>query len=153
MPPQSTHIVLGVAWQDADDTTRAIAMAIALQDMCPPDVDLKIDFLSCGARFEYQITDAGFKILPAQPRVKGISVAHDLGWDWPEFFGSEEIAKSLIDGQLAAFKELSLTLCSMACGLRLPLLHDFWVFERSTSCPSRCIPKRSHMASFGIFQI
>jgi UDP:flavonoid glycosyltransferase YjiC (YdhE family) len=106
MTPQSIHIVLSVAWQDAGDTTRAIAMAIALRDMCPPDVDLKIDFLSCGARFEYQITDAGFKILPAQPRVKGISVAHDLGWDWPEFFGSEEIAKSFIDGQLAAFKEL-----------------------------------------------
>jgi len=98
--------VLSVAWQDAGDTTRAIAMAIALRDMCPSDVDLKIDFLSCGARFEYQITDAGFNIVAAQPRVKGISVAHDLGWDWPEFFGSEEIAKSFIDGQLAAFKEL-----------------------------------------------
>ncbi|KAF1835105.1 glycosyl transferas-like protein [Decorospora gaudefroyi] len=106
MAPQSIHIVLSVAWQDAGDTTRAIAMAIALRDMCPPGVSLKIDFLSCGSRFEYQITDAGFNIVPAQPRVKGISVAHDLGWDWPEFFGSEEIAKSFIDGQLAAFKEL-----------------------------------------------
>ncbi|KAI8934350.1 hypothetical protein NX059_009086 [Plenodomus lindquistii] len=106
MAPSSIHIVLSVAWQDAGDTTRAIAMAIALRDMCPPGLDLKIDFLSCGSRFEYQITDAGFNIVPAQPRVKGISVAHDLGWDWPEFFGSEEIAKTFIDGQLAAFKEL-----------------------------------------------
>jgi UDP:flavonoid glycosyltransferase YjiC (YdhE family) len=106
MAPNSIHIVLSVAWQDAGDTTRAIAMAIALQDMCPDGIDLKIDFLSCGARFEYQITDAGFNIVPAQPRVKGISVAHDLGWDWPEFFGSEELAKAFIDGQLAAFREL-----------------------------------------------
>ncbi|CAI9632793.1 glycosyltransferase family 1 protein [Alternaria burnsii] len=106
MALRNVHIVLSVAWQDAGDTTRAIAMAVALRDMCPPDIDLKIDFLSCGARFEYQITDAGFNIVPAQPRVKGISVAHDLGWDWPEFFGSEEIAKSFIDGQLAAFREL-----------------------------------------------
>jgi UDP:flavonoid glycosyltransferase YjiC (YdhE family) len=81
-------------------------MAVALREICPPSIDLKIDFLSCGSRFEYQITDAGFNIVPAQPRVKGISVAHDLGWDWPEFFGSEEIAKSFIDGQLAAFREL-----------------------------------------------
>lgn len=100
----STYIILSVAWQDAGDTTRAIAMATALRDMCPEDHELKIDFLSCGSRFEYQITDAGFNIVPAQPRVKGISVAHDLGWDWPEFFGSEEIAKTFIDGQLAAFR-------------------------------------------------
>ncbi|KAF2256474.1 glycosyltransferase family 1 protein [Trematosphaeria pertusa] len=65
-----------------------------------------MNFLSCGSRFEYQIKDAGFNIVPAQPRVKGISVAHDLGWDFPEFFGSPEIAKTFIDGQLAAFKEL-----------------------------------------------
>jgi UDP:flavonoid glycosyltransferase YjiC (YdhE family) len=106
MSSDSIHIVLSVAWQDAGDTTRAIAMAVALRDMCPPDIHLKIDFLSCGSRFEYQITDAGFNIVPAQPRVKGISVAHDLGWDWPEFFGSEEIAKTFIEGQLAAFREL-----------------------------------------------
>ncbi|OAK95705.1 glycosyl transferas-like protein [Phaeosphaeriaceae sp. SRC1lsM3a] len=106
MSPKSIHIVLSVAWQDAGDTTRAIAMAKALRDMCPAGIDLKVDFLSCGSRFEYQITDAGFNIVPAEPRVKGISVAHDLGWDWPEFFGSEEIAKTFIEGQLAAFREL-----------------------------------------------
>lgn len=106
MPLTSTHIVLSVAWQDAGDTTRAIAMADALRDQCPPDLELKIDFLSCGSRFEYQITDAGFNVVPAQPRVKGISVAHDLGWDWPEFFGSEEIARTFIEGQLAAFRLL-----------------------------------------------
>lgn len=81
-------------------------MATALKEQSPQGLDLKIDFLSCGSRFEYQITDAGFNIVPAQPRVKGISVAHDLGWDWPEFFGSEEIAKSFIEGQLAAFRML-----------------------------------------------
>jgi UDP:flavonoid glycosyltransferase YjiC (YdhE family) len=106
MSAASSHIVLSVAWQDAGDTTRAIAMAVALRDMRPLGHELKIDFLSCGSRFEYQITDAGFNIVPAQPRVKGISVAHDLGWDWPEFFGSEDIAKTFIDGQLAAFREL-----------------------------------------------
>jgi hypothetical protein len=102
----SCHIVFSVAWQDAGDTTQAIAMATALREQCPSSLNLKIGFLSCGSRFEYQITNAGFNIIPAQPRVKGVSVAHDLGWDWPEFFGSEEIAKSFIDGQLAAFRVL-----------------------------------------------
>jgi UDP:flavonoid glycosyltransferase YjiC (YdhE family) len=100
------HIVLSVAWQDAGDTTRAIAMAMALRDRTPTGLDLKIYFLSCGSRFEYQIINAGFNIVAAQPRVKGISVAHDLGWDWPEFFGSKEIAKTFIEGQLAALREL-----------------------------------------------
>lgn len=81
-------------------------MAIALRDLCPAGHDLKISFLSCGSRFEYQITNAGFPVVPAQPRVKGISVAHDLGWDFPEFFGSKEIAVTFIEGQLAAFREL-----------------------------------------------
>jgi len=103
---RSTHVVVSVAFQDAGDTTRAIAMADALRRQCPPDHDLKITFLSCGSRFEYRITEAGFPIAPAQPRVQGISVAHDLGWDFPEFFGSEEIAKGFIEGQLAAFREL-----------------------------------------------
>lgn len=102
----SLHVVVSAAFQDAGDRTRAIAMAVALRDLCPPNIDLKINFLSCGSRFEYQIRDAGFKIVPAQPRVKGISVWHDLGLDFPEFFGSEEIARTFIDGQLAAFRDL-----------------------------------------------
>jgi UDP:flavonoid glycosyltransferase YjiC (YdhE family) len=106
MAPSSTHVVVSVAFQDAGDTTRAIAIAVALRDLCPPGHDLKISFLSCGSRFEYQITNAGFPVIPAQPRVKGISVAHDLGWDFPEFFGSKEIAVTFIEGQLAAFREL-----------------------------------------------
>ncbi|KAF1960065.1 glycosyl transferas-like protein [Byssothecium circinans] len=106
MSPTNLHVVVSVAFQDAGDTTRAIAMTAALRDLCPSHVNLKINFLSCGSRFEYQIRDAGFNIVPAQPRVKGISVAHDLGWDFPEFFGSEEIARTFIEGQLAAFKEL-----------------------------------------------
>ncbi|RYP60033.1 hypothetical protein DL771_010644 [Monosporascus sp. 5C6A] len=52
------------------------------------------------------VTDAGFPIARAQPKVKGISVAHDLEWSFPEFFGSIEIAKKFIEGQLAALREL-----------------------------------------------
>lgn len=100
------HLVVSVAFQDAGDTTRAIAIATAFRNSSPPDLKLEVSFLSCGSRFEHLITNAGFEIVPAQPRVKGISVAHDLGWDFPEFFGSAELAKTFIEGQLAAFKEL-----------------------------------------------
>lgn len=106
MTLNSIHIVLSVAWQDAGDTFRAIAMAVALRDQCPTYIELKLSFLSCGSQFEHKIKDAGFNIVPAQPRVQGVSVAHDLGLDFPEFFGSEEIARSFIEGQLSAFRVL-----------------------------------------------
>ena len=106
--PKSIHVVVSVAFQDAGDTTRAIAMAASLRDLCPAELKegLRITFLSCGSRFEYMITEAGFPIAAAQPRVKGISVAHDLEWSFPEFFGSEEIARRFIEGQLAALRDL-----------------------------------------------
>lgn len=50
-------------------------MATELREQCSPRLDLRNDFLSCGSRFEYQITDAGFNIVSAQPRVNGTSVA------------------------------------------------------------------------------
>lgn len=104
---KSIHVVVSVAFQDAGDTTRAIAMASALRSQCPADrVDLRVTFLSCGSRFEYLITEAGFPIAAAQPRVAGISVAHDLGWSFPEFFGSAAIARGFIEGQLAALRAL-----------------------------------------------
>ncbi|KAF2464429.1 glycosyl transferas-like protein [Lindgomyces ingoldianus] len=106
MATTSTHLVVSVAFQDAGDATRAIAIAVALRESCPLGHDLKITFLSCGSRFEHLITSAGFEIVACQPRVKGRSVAHDLGWDFPEFFGSEQIAKTFIDGQLEAFRSL-----------------------------------------------
>ncbi|KAF2199075.1 glycosyl transferas-like protein [Delitschia confertaspora ATCC 74209] len=104
--PSKTHIVVSAAFQDAGDATRAIALAAALRDHCPLDHDLKVSFLSCGSRFHYLITNAGFPIVPCEPKVKGISVADDLGWDFPEFFGSEEIAKTFIDGHMKALKQL-----------------------------------------------
>jgi UDP:flavonoid glycosyltransferase YjiC (YdhE family) len=106
MSSSSTHMVVSVAFQDAGDTTRAIAMASSFRDSCPSGHNLRISFLSCGSRFHHLIENAGFTIVSAQPRVKGVSVAHDLGWDFPEFFGSEEIARTFIEGQLAAFKSL-----------------------------------------------
>src|SRR3569833_1423084 len=75
---RSTHDVVSVAFQDAGDTTRAIAMADALRRQCPPDHDLKITFLSCGSRFEYRITEAGFPLAPAPPRLQGIPTVNYL---------------------------------------------------------------------------
>lgn len=102
----STYLIVSAAFQDAGDTTRAIALASALRAYCPKGHELKIDFLSCGSRFEPLIQKAGFDVVPCQPRVKGESVADDLGWDFPEFFGSEGIARSFIEGQLEALRSL-----------------------------------------------
>ncbi|KAE9364112.1 glycosyltransferase family 1 protein [Stipitochalara longipes BDJ] len=106
MMPSSTYVVVSAAFQDAGDTTRAIALATALQEYCPKGHELKIDFLSCGSLFEPIIQKAGFNVIPCQPRVKGESVADDLGWDFPEFFGSEAIARTFIEGQLEALRTL-----------------------------------------------
>ncbi|KAL1625524.1 hypothetical protein SLS56_007271 [Neofusicoccum ribis] len=99
-------MVVSCACQDAGDATRSIALAIALRDNCPPGHSLKIDFISNGSKLEHLISDAGFQVIPCNPRVKGQSVAHDLGWDFPEFFGSKEIAEGFIHGQLAALEAL-----------------------------------------------
>ncbi|RDW58423.1 glycosyl transferas-like protein [Coleophoma crateriformis] len=102
----STYLIVSAAFQDAGDTTRAIALAMALREYCPKGHSLKIDFLSCGSKLEPIIQKAGFNIVPCQPRVKGVSVADDLGWDFPEFFGSEDIARTFIKGQLEALRSL-----------------------------------------------
>lgn len=106
MPASRTYLIVSAAFQDAGDTTRALALATALRDCCPEGHALKIDFLSCGSRFEPIIQKAGFNIVQCQPRVKGESVADDLGWDFPEFFGSENIARTFIEGQLEALQTL-----------------------------------------------
>ncbi|KAE8444768.1 hypothetical protein EG329_014228 [Mollisiaceae sp. DMI_Dod_QoI] len=106
MNPASTYLIVSAAFQDAGDTTRAIALAAAFREFCPEGHELKIEFLSCGSRFEGIIEKAGFKVVPCQPRVEGRSVADDLGWDFPEFFGSESIARTFIEGQLVALREL-----------------------------------------------
>ncbi|KUJ07189.1 glycosyl transferase-like protein [Mollisia scopiformis] len=104
--PASTYLIVSAAFQDAGDTTRAIALALALREYCPKGHDLKIDFLSCGSRFEPIIQNAGFNVVPCQPRVPGLSVADDLEWDFPEFIGSEALAKNFIEGQLEALRRL-----------------------------------------------
>ncbi|PVH67956.1 glycosyltransferase family 1 protein [Cadophora sp. DSE1049] len=102
----STYLIVSAGFQDAGDATRAIALATALRESCPEGYLLKIDFLSCGSKFEPIIQKAGFNIVPCEPRVKGISVADDLGWDFPEFFGSETLARTFIEGQLEALRTL-----------------------------------------------
>jgi len=102
----STYLIVSAAFQDAGDTTRAIALAMALREYCPAGHSLKIDFLSCGSQYEPIIQKAGFNIVPCQPRVKGMSVADDLEWDFPEFFGSEKIVCTFIEGQLEALRSL-----------------------------------------------
>ena len=102
-----TNLIVAAAFQDAGDATRAIHLASALRNNCPPNHSLTITFLSTGSRLEYLISQAGFPIVHCSPQTAGISATHDLGWDFPEIFGSKELAQSFIEGQLAALKELA----------------------------------------------
>lgn len=141
--PASTYMIVTAAFQDAGDTTRAIAMATAFRESCPKGHELKIDFLSCGSRLEPIIQNAGFNIIACKPRVPGLSVADDMGWDFPEFFGSEQIAREFIDGQLEALRKLQPDV----------VLHGMWppasLAARLLGIPTiSFLPLPMHSASF-----
>ncbi|RDL38948.1 UDP-glucuronosyl [Venustampulla echinocandica] len=101
-----THIAISVALEDAGEATRALALARALREWCPANHEVKIQFISCGSRFEGMVEESGFLVVPCQPRVRGQSIAEDLQWELPELVGSEAIARGLIEGQLEALQGL-----------------------------------------------
>ncbi len=113
-----THVAVSVVLSDAGEATRSLALARALRDRCPAGHELRISFLSGGSRFEPMIEEAGFPIVPCEPRVVGRSIAEDLRWQLPELVGSEEIARAFIEGQLAALQDLRPHV----------VLHGFWPF-------------------------
>lgn len=102
----TTHVAVSVALSDAGEATRSLALARALRDRCPAGHELRISFLSGGSHFEPMIEEAGFPIVPCEPRVAGRSIAEDLRWELPELVGSAEIARAFIEGQLAALRDL-----------------------------------------------
>lgn len=140
--PKPLKILVSCAFADAGDTIRSVTIARAIRKLCPKHIDLHIEFLSCGGQFEHQITDAGFNIRRAEPRVVGRSVAEDLGWAWPEFFDKEK-AKRFIEGQHAAFQRLKPDV----------VLHGMWppasLAARSQGIPTiNFLPIPLHPVSF-----
>jgi len=102
----TTHVAISVALSDAGEATRSLALARALRDRCPAGHELRISFLSEGSRFEPMIEEAGFPIVPCEPRVAGGSIAEDLRPEFPELVGSQEIARAFLEGQLASLRDL-----------------------------------------------
>jgi UDP:flavonoid glycosyltransferase YjiC (YdhE family) len=128
----TTHVAVSVALSDAGEATRALALAKALRDRCPDGHKVRISFLSGGGRFEPMIEEAGFQIVACQPRVAGSSIAEDLQWELPELVGSAELARSLIEGQRDALRELRPDV----------VLHGMWPFAslaaRMLGVPTVC---------------
>lgn len=114
----STHVAVSVALSDAGEATRAVSLARALRDQTPAGRELRVSFLSGGGRFEPMVEKAGFPIVRCEPRVAGRSIAEDLQWELPELVGSAELARTFIEGQLAALRELRPDV----------VLHGMWPF-------------------------
>lgn len=112
------HVAVSVAMSNAGEATRALALARALRRQCPTDVRLRVSFLSQGGRFDAMVSDAGFDLVACQPRFHSNNTMADLQRDLPELVGSEQIARDLIEGQLAALGELRPD----------AVLHGFWPF-------------------------
>lgn len=139
-----THLAVSVALSDAGDATRSLALARALRDRCPAGHELRVSFLSTGSRFEPMVEDAGFPIVACQPRLPGQSIAEDLRWQLPELVGSGELARALIEGQLAALRELRPD----------AVLHGMWPFAnlaaRMLELPTICfLPLPLHPSTMG----
>lgn len=103
---QNITIVVSTIFQDAGDATRGIEIAKGIKRHKPDTFDVRIIFISRGSRFEERARDCGFNIYYAEPRSAGIGERHDYKMTPNNFIGEKILAKELIDGEVAALKEL-----------------------------------------------
>jgi hypothetical protein len=99
-------IVVSTIFQDAGDATRGIEIAKGIKRHKPDNFDVRIIFISRGSRFDERARDCGFDIYYAEPRSAGIGERHDYKMTPNNFIGEKILAKELIDGEVAALKEL-----------------------------------------------
>ncbi|MDR3143730.1 MAG: hypothetical protein LBT57_02710 [Puniceicoccales bacterium] len=109
-------IVISTAFQDAGDAARAIEIAKALKNYRPDDRVPRIIFLSHGSRFERMVLDLGFEIYHAEPKLSGIGLYQDLGMTTTDLIASEELAREMIQGEIAAYGEIKPDI----------VMHGFW---------------------------
>ncbi|MDQ1306247.1 MAG: hypothetical protein QG671_2079 [Actinomycetota bacterium] len=115
---RSVHVAVSAVMSNAGEATRALSLARALRGTCPVGVRLTVSFLSQGGRFDAAAAEAGFAMVPCRPQFRGENAMQDLQRDLPELVGSEQIARDLIEGQLAALRALGPD----------AVLHGFWPF-------------------------
>lgn len=111
-------IVVSAALQDAGEATRSLEIAKGIRDLCPPEINLEIIFLSHESKFEGKIVNNGFGIYKCEPKLEGIGFHADLKPSTNNFVGSEELTFELLKGEIQALKELEPHL----------IIHGFWPF-------------------------
>lgn len=99
-------IVISTAFQDAGDATRAIEIAKAVEKHRPANISARIVFISHGSRFEKNVQELGFEVYQANPKLPGIGLYQDLGMTIANLVGSEDLAKELLLGEIAAYDEI-----------------------------------------------
>ncbi|MFA5173145.1 MAG: nucleotide disphospho-sugar-binding domain-containing protein [Candidatus Paceibacterota bacterium] len=103
---KKVKIVIGTAFQDAGDATRAIEIAKGIKKYQPNDIEAKIIFLSHGSRFEQKVLDLGFEVYQTEPKLPGVGLYQDIGMTPESFIGDKNLAKEMIKGEIKAYKEL-----------------------------------------------
>ncbi|MDR0595370.1 MAG: hypothetical protein LBF94_01565 [Puniceicoccales bacterium] len=109
-------IVISTAFQDAGDATRAVEIAKALKKYRTDDMMPRIIFISHGSRFEQMVLNLGFEIYLAEPKLPGIGLYQDLGMTTTNLVGTEELARKMIRGEIAAYGEIKPDI----------VMHGFW---------------------------
>ena len=103
---RNIKIVISTIFQDAGDATRGIEIAKGIMKYTPDQFQAKIIFISRGSRFEERARGCGFQLYHAYPQSEGIGERHDYKMTPNNFIGDKKLAKQLIEGEVAAFKEL-----------------------------------------------
>lgn len=109
-------IILSSLFQDAGEATRGLEIAKGLRENCPPGFEADIRFLSHGGRFEKLITDEGFRVDHAAPKMSGADFWEEMKTKDFQFIGNEKLAYEIAQGEAKALKSFKPDV----------LIHGFW---------------------------
>jgi UDP:flavonoid glycosyltransferase YjiC (YdhE family) len=103
---RTVKIVISTIFQNGGDATRAIETAKAVMGGAPEGLEADITFISRGSRYEKQAEDLGFAIFRAEPPMEGVQYLEDFQSRFGELIGTPELAKTILQGEIAALKAL-----------------------------------------------
>lgn len=109
-------IAISTIFQNGGDATRAIEIAKIIKEFKLKDYTLKIVFITRGSQYEKNVTDLGFDLYHATPKMNGIRYQDDLETEFGELIGSEKLAYEVLKGEIEAYKDIKPDL----------LIHGFW---------------------------
>ncbi len=109
-------IAVATIFQNGGDATRAIEIAKIISRYKPDNCNLRIVFITRGSNFEQKVTDCGFELYHAEPRMKGVRYQDDFDTKFGELIGNEMLAYEILQGEIKAYREIKPDL----------LIHGFW---------------------------